>query len=58
MESLELLARLRVRAEVRMQTASPTSVGARELADLRIGGDTKELAGAPYRAHPDSLLAS
>jgi hypothetical protein len=47
MERLELLARLRVRAAVRMQTACPSPVGARELADLRIGGDTKQLAGAP-----------
>jgi hypothetical protein len=58
MERLELLGRLRVRAAVRMQTAGPTPVGAREVADLRIGGDTKQLAGAPQRTHPAWLLAS
>jgi hypothetical protein len=58
MERLELLGRLRVRAAVRMQTAGPTPVGAREVADLRIGSDTKQLAGAPQRTHPAWLLAS
>jgi hypothetical protein len=58
MERLELLGRLRVHVTVRMQTAGPTPVGAPEVADLRIGGDTKQLAGAPQRTHPAWLLAS
>lgn len=58
MERLELLGRLRVRIAVRMQTTGPTPIGAREVADLRIGGDTKQLTGAPQRTHPAWLLAS